>query len=203
MLVKVFFDTNVLIHAVAEDDPRSAKAEDLLASGGVLSVQILNEFVSVARRKISMSWSDVTEALHAFQVLCPSPLPITIELHEAALKIAKKRVYNIYDALVVAAALEAGCATLYSEDLHDGLMIDGQLTIRNPFARSYGEKPSGSVFMLTETHFSSAHINQASCRGNPGQTERLLLFRRVAARLLEIRGQTTQARTQGMLAFES
>jgi predicted nucleic acid-binding protein len=138
MPAKAFFDTNVLIYTVAENDPRSAQAEELLASGGVLSVQILNEFVSVARRKISMSWSDVTEALDAFRVLCPSPLPVTIEMHEAALKIAEKHGYNIYDALVVAAALDAGCTTLYSEDLHDGQTIDGQLTIRNPFPRSSG-----------------------------------------------------------------
>ncbi len=138
MPAKAFFDTNVLLYAVAENDPRSAQAEELLAAGGVLSVQTLNEFVSVARRKILMSWSDVTEALDAFRVLCPSPLPITMEIHEAALKIAEKHVYNIYDALVIAAALEAGCATLYSEDLHDGQTIDGQLTIRNPFARSSG-----------------------------------------------------------------
>jgi predicted nucleic acid-binding protein len=79
MPAKAFFDTNVLVYAVAESDPRSARAEELLASGAVLSAQILNEFVSVARRKILMSWSDVTEALDAFRILCPSPLPITIE----------------------------------------------------------------------------------------------------------------------------
>jgi predicted nucleic acid-binding protein len=135
---KAFFDTNVLVYAVAENDLRSAQAEELLASGGVLSVQVLNEFVSVARRKILMSWKDVREALDAFRILCPSPLPITIEMHEAALRIAEKHGYNIYDALVVAAALEAECATLFSEDLHDGQMIDGQLTIRNPFAKSSG-----------------------------------------------------------------
>ena len=138
MPVKAFLDTNVLIYALAEDDPRSMQALELLASGGVLSVQILNEFVSVARRKILMPWSDVREALDAFRVLCPSPLPITIELHEAALKIAEQHGYSIYDALVIAAALEAGCATLYSEDLHHGQTIDAQLTIRNPFARSSG-----------------------------------------------------------------
>jgi predicted nucleic acid-binding protein len=138
MPAKAFFDTNVLVYAVAENDPRSAQAENLLASGGVLSVQVLNEFVSVARRKILMSWKDLTEALDAFRVLCPSPLPITIEMHEAAVRIAEMHGYNIYDALVVAAALEAGCATLYSEDLHDGQTIDGQLTIRNPFVKSPG-----------------------------------------------------------------
>jgi predicted nucleic acid-binding protein len=135
MPVKAFLDTNVLIYAVAKGDPRGAQAEQLLASGGILSVQILNEFVSVARRKILMPWSDVLEALDAFRVLCPSPLPITVEIHEAALKIAEQHGYNIYDALVVAAALEAGCATLYSEYLQDGQTIDGQITIRNPFAQ--------------------------------------------------------------------
>ena len=135
MPAKAFFDTNVLIYAVAQDDLRSTQAEELLASGGVLSVQILNEFASVARRKILMSWSDVMEALNAFRVLCPSPRPITLEMHEAALKIAEKHGYNVYDALVISAALEAGCTTLYSEDLQDGQTIDGQLTIRNPFVR--------------------------------------------------------------------
>jgi predicted nucleic acid-binding protein len=139
MSAKAFFDTNVLIYALAEDDPRSAQAEELLASGGVLNVQILNEFVSVARRKILMSWSDVTEALDAFRILCPSPLPITIETHEAALKIAETYGYNIYAALVVSAALEAGCTTLYSEDLQDGQVIDGRITIRNPFVGSAEE----------------------------------------------------------------
>lgn len=138
MRVEAFFDTNVLIYAVALDDPRNARAEELLASGGTVSVQVLNEFVSVARRKILMPWREVMGALEVFRVLCPSPLPITMEMHEAALKIAEYHGFGIYDALVVAAALQAGCAVLYSEDFQDGQTIDGQLTIRNPFARSGG-----------------------------------------------------------------
>jgi len=138
MRVEAFFDTNVLIYAVALDDPRNARAEELLASGGTISVQILNEFVSVARRKILMPWRSVMDALDAFRTLCPSPLPITIKMHEAALKIAEQHGFGFYDALVVAAALEAGCAILYSEDFQDGQKIDGQLTIRDPFARSSG-----------------------------------------------------------------
>lgn len=63
------------------------------------------------------------------------PLPITVQLHESALKIAEQHGYNIFDALVLAAALEAGCTTLYSEDLHDGQIIAGGLTIRNPFVK--------------------------------------------------------------------
>ena len=130
-----FLDTNVLIYALAKGDPRNKQAEELLAAGGVLSVQILNEFVSVARRKILMSWSEVVEGLGAIRVLCSAPLPLTDETHEAAIKTAERHGYGIYDALVVATALEAGCETLYSEDLQDGQVINGQLTIRNPFVR--------------------------------------------------------------------
>jgi predicted nucleic acid-binding protein len=133
MPAKVFFDTNVLIYALAQNDPRSAQAEALLAGGGTISVQVLNEFASVARRKIHMSWSEVTEALNAIQVLCPSPAPIGVETHESALDIAKKYGYEIYDALIAASALEAGCATLYSEDPQHRQVLEGRLTVRNPF----------------------------------------------------------------------
>ena len=130
---KAFFDTNVLIYAIAQNDPRSTRAEQLLASGGVVSVQVLNEFVSVARRKIRMPWKDVTEALDAIRILCPSPIPMTPDTHEAALRIAQQYGYGIYDALIAAAALEGDCTTLYSEDLQDGQVIDDKLTVRNPF----------------------------------------------------------------------
>jgi predicted nucleic acid-binding protein len=133
MPAKAFLDTNVLIYAVADDDPRSAQAEELLAPGGMVSVQVLNEFVSVARRKLRMSWKEVKDALDAIRVLCPSVIPITTDTHEAALRIAEKYGYEIYDALILAAALDAGCETICSEDLQYGQIIDGGLTVRNPF----------------------------------------------------------------------
>jgi len=132
---KAFLDTNVLIYAVTQSDARAARAEELLLSGNVLSVQILNEFTAVARRKLLMSWPEVVEAVEAFLVLCPSPIAVTLEIHEAARVIAQKLGCNIYDALVVAAALEAGCDVLYSEDFQDGQRIEGKLTVRNPFGK--------------------------------------------------------------------
>jgi predicted nucleic acid-binding protein len=131
---KAFLDTKVLIYAVTQSDARAARAEELLMSGGVVSVQVLNEFTAVARRKLQMPWAEVAEAVEAFVVLCPSPIPVTLEIHEAARAIAEKNGFNIYDALVVAAALDAGCATLYSEDFQDGQKIERKLTVRNPFA---------------------------------------------------------------------
>jgi predicted nucleic acid-binding protein len=110
-----------------------AQADALLAGGGVVSVQVLNELASVARRKLRMSWSDVTAALAAIKTLCPSPIPITVETHGTDLRLAVRHGYYIDDALIVAAALEGECITLYSEDLHSGQVIDGRLTVRNPF----------------------------------------------------------------------
>ncbi|MGA3018671.1 MAG: PIN domain-containing protein [Bryobacteraceae bacterium] len=131
---KAFFDTNLIVYAFAKDDPRAEAAEALLAAGGVISVQILNEFAAVASRKLGMAWDDVLAALDAILVLCPSPVPLTIETLRLALGIAKRHKYHIYDALVIASALEASCATLYSEDLQNGQVIGG-LTIRNPFQK--------------------------------------------------------------------
>ena len=132
---KVFFDTNVLIYAFAKEDLRTETAETLIAAGGVISVQTLNEFVAVAVRKLAMSWSEVIDALSAIRTLCPSVVPVTIETHDAALRIAAHHGYHIYDSLIIAAALNASCNTLYSEDMQDGQVIDG-LTIRNPFRMS-------------------------------------------------------------------
>jgi predicted nucleic acid-binding protein len=129
---KAFFDTNVLIYAFAEGDSRTETAETLLADGGVVGVQILNEFVAVAVRKLGMPWEDVLDALRALRVLCPSPVPLTVETHDRAVGISGQYGYHIYDSLVIAAALEASCSTLYSEDMHHGQVI-ARLTIRNPF----------------------------------------------------------------------
>jgi predicted nucleic acid-binding protein len=134
---EAFFDTDVITYAFAEDDPRTDAAEALLARGGVLGVQTLNEFVAIAIRKLAMSWEEVLEALSALRTLCPSPVPITVETHDSALRIAGQYKYHIYDSLVIAAALEASCRTLYSEYMQDGQVIEG-LTIRNPFEESGG-----------------------------------------------------------------
>ena len=133
MPAKDFLDTNVLIYAAVKDDARTPKAEALLASGGMVSIQSLNEFAAVARRKLGMSWKEVKEFLEVIGILCPKPVPVSLDIHKGALVIAEKYGYGIYDALIASAAIEAGCKTLYSEDLKDGQIINRQLTVRNPF----------------------------------------------------------------------
>ena len=130
---KAFLDTNVLVYTLGQREDRTPVAEALLAAGAVISVQVLNELVAVARRRLAMPWSDVTAALEAINVLCPSPVSLDVRTHSDALRLAAAHGYHIYDALIIAAALESNCTTLYSEDLHSGQVIDGRLTIRNPF----------------------------------------------------------------------
>lgn len=131
---KAFFDTNVLVYLVGQIDERTTTAESLVANGGVVSVQVLNELASVSHRKLRMSWPEIAEALEAIRVLCPAPIPLTTDTHDAALRIANKYDFSFYDALIAAAALEAECTILYSEDLQDGQAIEERLTVRNPFA---------------------------------------------------------------------
>jgi|SRR5580704_10209017 predicted nucleic acid-binding protein len=133
MIASAFFDTNVFVYAVVQDDPRCRKAEDLIAEGGTVSVQVLNEFADVVRRKAKMPWDEVRFAIENIKVLCPDPLPVTLDTHNEAVAIAEKYGCRIYDALIVASALEARCTILYSEDMQDGQVIDHTLTIRNPF----------------------------------------------------------------------
>ncbi|MBI3155489.1 MAG: PIN domain-containing protein [Burkholderiales bacterium] len=128
-----FFDTNVVLYLLSADAAKADRAEELIARGGTVSVQVLNEFAAVASRKLRMPWSEVRDVLAQIRAVCTVE-PITIEMHEKALHIAERYGLSIYDALIVSAAVLSGCKTLHSEDMQDGQVIERKLTIRNPFA---------------------------------------------------------------------
>jgi predicted nucleic acid-binding protein len=126
-----FFDTHVALYLLSADDARAQRAEDLLAGGGVISVQVLNEFVAVARRKHRAPWIRITDTLEALRQLCRVE-PLTVSVHERALALAQRHGLPVYDATIAASALAAGCRTLFSDDFQHGQVLDG-LTILNPF----------------------------------------------------------------------
>ena len=128
-----FIDTNVLLYLLSSDDAKADRAEETLAGGGVLSVQVLNEFASVASRKLKMSTAEIREALATIRVLCKI-VPINEDTHDLGLQIAKRYGMSIYDSMVLASALLAGCKAVLSEDLQDGQIIEGRLEIQNPFS---------------------------------------------------------------------
>lgn len=128
-----FFDSNVILYLLSEDADKADQAESLIGAGGIISVQVLNEVTNVMRRKLAMHWEEVNEVLTLICALCAVE-PLTIQTHERGRRIAERFGLSVYDAMIVAAALLAGCKTLYSEDMHHGILIDQQLRICNPFA---------------------------------------------------------------------
>lgn len=129
---KVFLDTNILLYLLSADPIKAGKAEDVIASGSTISVQVLNEFASVASRKLQMPFEEIQEILTQIRTICAVE-PITIDTHDCGIQLAMQYRLSIYDAMIVAAALLTDCTILYSEDMHDGQVIDQQLTIKNPF----------------------------------------------------------------------
>jgi predicted nucleic acid-binding protein len=127
----IFFDTNVLLYLLSADLAKADRAEVLVADGGIISVQVLNEFASVALRKLDITLAEVREILSTIRAVC-AVNPVDIETHELGLELVERNQLAVYDALIVAAALQARCAVLYTEDLQNGQKFGG-LTIRNPF----------------------------------------------------------------------
>ena len=127
-----FFDTKVLLYLLSSDQSKADRAEQELGGGGVISVQVLNEFASVATRKLGMSISEVREVLAAVRAAC-TIVTLGEETHDVGLQIVENFRLSIYDAMIVAAALLAECKTLLSEDMLHGLKIEGKLEVRNPF----------------------------------------------------------------------
>jgi predicted nucleic acid-binding protein len=132
MSSELFFDTNVLVYASSKGDYRSATAQQLLLDGGVVSVQVLNEFVSVAKSKLEMTWPELHEAVEKILILSPNPRPLSLKTHLLALEVSNKYGFSIWDGLIVAAAVEARCSRLLTEDMQHGQVIEG-VRIENPF----------------------------------------------------------------------
>lgn len=132
--MNAFFDSNVLIYAYSTD-ARRQRALTTIAGGGVISAQVLNEFTNVLRKKQKQDWPVIEAAVQSLRFRFPDIVPLTSATHAAALALARDHTLGFYDALIVAAAIEAGCDTLYSEDLQHGRSFSG-LSIVNPFLAS-------------------------------------------------------------------
>ena len=127
-----FVDTNVLLYLISADAAKAERAEQVLAGRIVISVQVLNEFAIVARRKRSLDWAELQQVLAGISSFC-EVLDLSLATHQRGLALARRYPLSIYDAMIAAAALEAGCDSLLSEDFQTGQRIDGQLVVVNPF----------------------------------------------------------------------
>jgi predicted nucleic acid-binding protein len=129
---KPFFDTNILLYLLSIENSKADRAEVIISKGGMISVQVLNEFASVAFRKLGMAYPEIREILDSIRAICQIQ-PVTIETHDLGLDIAERFGFSLYDSMIVSAAIQSECSILYSEDMQHGQDINAQLVITNPF----------------------------------------------------------------------
>jgi len=127
-----FIDSNVLLDLASADTWKATRAEQVVAAGGTISVQVLNEVANVARRKMGMSWDELHEFLATLRALL-QVVPVSLETHDTGLALAERYGFPLYDAMIVASAVLSGSAVLWSEDMQHGLAIEGGPRIANPF----------------------------------------------------------------------
>lgn len=127
-----FLDTNVLLYLHSADSRKADTAEALIEAGGIVSVQVLNELTHVLRRKLLYSWQEVNHVLDLTERLL-QVVPLTQEIHRQGRLLATRHSLSVYDAMIVAAAMHAGCDLLYSEDMQNGQQFNGAMRLVNPF----------------------------------------------------------------------
>ncbi|MCY4109053.1 MAG: PIN domain-containing protein [Chloroflexi bacterium] len=137
MSVEYFLDTNIFVYLFDEtDDYKRGRAEHLVREAlanetGCVSYQVVQETLNVITRNLNATPDQARQMLD--HVLTPLwRVNPTRTLYQRCLDLKSRYRLSFYDCLIVAAALDAGCKTLYSEDLQDGQRIDG-MTIANPF----------------------------------------------------------------------
>jgi predicted nucleic acid-binding protein len=127
-----FLDSNIVLYLASEDLQKADRAQELVAEGGTISVQVLNEIANISRRKMGLSWAETRNFLLMIRGLLKVE-PITVEIHDVGISLAERYQFSVYDSMIVSAALSAECDTLLSEDLQNGLLINGRLRVLNPF----------------------------------------------------------------------
>ena len=133
MSASSFLDTDVLIYAFSDDPAKAERAAEVLAAGGKISVQVLNEFANVCRKKLKLDWKEIEERLAVVRALVSEVVPVGIDTHEKAVELARDYGFSFHKALIVAAAIKLDCTDLLTEDMQDGRVVMN-LTIRNLFA---------------------------------------------------------------------
>ncbi len=139
MNAESFIDTNIFVYQLERLDARKADIADGLIEHGIetqtacISFQVIQECINTAVRKAEMPLTEEEIRKYMMDVLAPLyRVQPDIRLYQKALEIRFRYRFSFYDSLIVAAAVEAGCKTLYTEDLTHGQQVEG-VTITNPF----------------------------------------------------------------------
>jgi predicted nucleic acid-binding protein len=128
-------DSNVIVYLFSGDAAKADRAEALVARGKskpVISTQVMNEVTLVMSRKMGISWPEIERILDDVEAFC-EVVPLTLEVHKEARRVAEHYGFRFYDSCIIAFALLESCEVLYSEDMQHGQVIFDKLTVVNPF----------------------------------------------------------------------
>jgi len=129
---KIFVDTNIVIYSLGKESTKAHLAAPLFVGSPSISTQVLSETANVASKRLSLSMPEIRKLIISLESMCRVEIISLLTIH-VALDICERYSFSWYDSLIVAAALEAGCDTLYTEDLQHGQVIEARLRIVNPF----------------------------------------------------------------------
>lgn len=130
--MSAFLDSNIVLYAMGADESKRTCGLALLAADPTISTQVVNECSHVLRRKAG--WSPAQVAAELSVILDLTRLvDVRLEHIRSAWRLAERYGFSHYDSVILASALAAGCTTLYSEDMQHGQVIEGRLTLVNPF----------------------------------------------------------------------
>lgn len=127
-----FLDSNILLYALGDEEPKRTRAQQLLAATPTISTQVVNECSHVLRRKARWSPAQVAEEL-TLLIGITRMVDVRLEHIQTAWTLAERYGFSHFDSLIIASALDAGCTVLYTEDMQHGQVIEGRLNLRNPF----------------------------------------------------------------------
>jgi predicted nucleic acid-binding protein len=131
-----FIDSNIWLYAFIEANEtiKEARARSIIRDNSniVISTQVINEVSVNLIKKAGFAEDEIRQLVTSFYQrytvsnISPDTLLLASQLRE-------KYQCSYWDSLIIASALESGASIIYSEDMHDGLLVDGRLTIINPF----------------------------------------------------------------------
>ena len=131
MTASIFLDTNIVLYLLSNHVDKADQVERILIEKPTVSVHVINEFIYVSQRKIRLTLEESHQLANSLMRKC-RVIPLTDETIKMAMQVAQRYRFSHWDSLIIAAAQQAGCTVLYSEDLQHGQRID-QLTLINPF----------------------------------------------------------------------
>jgi len=131
---RVFIDSNVLIYIYSEEGKKREKVLGIIEQNqSIISIQVINEFVNVVKKKFNRENDEILKALKEIEEQFIIWDNFNLQLTRKAINLNERYKYSYYDSLIIAAARATECSLLYTEDMHHNHLIEDELRIVNPF----------------------------------------------------------------------